>query len=211
MHFPSQNQQNVKFLPEILIFQEPLIIETWNLCHWIWHALNPKYAPLKPFQCIFPSQNQQNVKFLAVCLTVCPGYNKCCNLSHWINPKCAPKYILMHESQHCFCLKHFSGTTYHRDLKPVPGVGFGMPWRTAEICTTHRFLGLLITMHYVRTLCAWNFWFASQCTYVRDLKYLEWWFFIFGRFRHSLLKHGVGVEWDPRRTAAPGPIPFWWF
>ena len=64
--FPSQNEQNVKFLPGFLIFQEPLIIETQNMCHWIWNGLNPKYAPLKPFQCIFPTQNQQNVKFLAV-------------------------------------------------------------------------------------------------------------------------------------------------
>ena len=61
--FPSQNQQNVKFLPEIVIFQELLIAETQNLWHWIWHALNPKYMPFKPFGCIFPSQNQQNVKF----------------------------------------------------------------------------------------------------------------------------------------------------
>ena len=61
--FPSQNQQNVKFLPEIVIFWELLITETQNLWHWIWHALNPKCAPLKPFQCMFPSQNQQNVKF----------------------------------------------------------------------------------------------------------------------------------------------------
>ena len=53
--FPSQNQQNVKFLPEILIFHEPLIGETQNLCHWIWHALNPEHVPLKPFQYIFPS------------------------------------------------------------------------------------------------------------------------------------------------------------
>ena len=41
--FPSQNQQNVKFLPEILIFWELLIVETWNKCHWIWHTSNPKY------------------------------------------------------------------------------------------------------------------------------------------------------------------------
>ena len=53
--FPSQNQQNVKFLPEIVIFQELLIAETQNLWHWIWHALNPKYMPFKPFGCIFPS------------------------------------------------------------------------------------------------------------------------------------------------------------
>ena len=62
--FPSQNQQKVKFLPQILISQELLIVETWYLCHWIWHTSNPKYVPLKPFWCIFPSQNQQNVKFL---------------------------------------------------------------------------------------------------------------------------------------------------
>ena len=61
--FPSQNQQNVKFLPEIVIFQEPFITETWNLWHWVQYALNPKYASLKPFWCILPSQNQQNVKF----------------------------------------------------------------------------------------------------------------------------------------------------
>ena len=42
-----------------LYFQEPLIIETQNLCHWIWHPSNPKYMPLKPFWCIFPNQNQQ--------------------------------------------------------------------------------------------------------------------------------------------------------
>ena len=45
--------------PKIVIFQVLLIIETWNKCHWIWHALNPKYVPLKQFWCIFSSQNQQ--------------------------------------------------------------------------------------------------------------------------------------------------------
>ena len=65
-----------------VIFQELLITQTWNKCHWIWHALNPKYMPLKPFQCIFPSQKQQNVKFL-------PDF-------------------------------YSSGTTYHRDSKPMP-------------------------------------------------------------------------------------------
>ena len=69
-----------------MIFQELLIIETWNKCHWIWHALNPKYAPLKPFQCIFPSQNQQNVKFLPEIVdfswtTYCIDSKPAC---HWI-------------------------------------------------------------------------------------------------------------------------------
>ena len=50
--------------PQIVIFQEPLIIETCNKCHRIMHVLNPKYAPFKQFLYIFPSQIQQNVKFL---------------------------------------------------------------------------------------------------------------------------------------------------
>ena len=50
--------------PKIVIFQEPLIVETCSKCHSIQHPLNPKYMPLKQFRCIFPSQNQQNVKFL---------------------------------------------------------------------------------------------------------------------------------------------------
>ena len=38
----------------IVIFHEPLIVETCNMCHWIWHATNPKYAPLKLFDAFFP-------------------------------------------------------------------------------------------------------------------------------------------------------------
>ena len=49
---------------KIWIFRKQLIIETWNLHHWFWKVSNPKYAPLKSFQCIFPSQNQQNMNFL---------------------------------------------------------------------------------------------------------------------------------------------------
>ena len=62
--FPVKINKMWNFWPEILIFQELLIVETWNKCHWIWHTSNPKYVPLKPLWCIFPSQNQQNVKFL---------------------------------------------------------------------------------------------------------------------------------------------------
>ena len=43
--------------PKIEIFHEPLIVETCNKCHWVHHASNPKYVPLKQFQCIFCSQN----------------------------------------------------------------------------------------------------------------------------------------------------------
>ena len=131
--FPSQNQQNVKFLPEILIFQEPLIIDTWNKCHWIWHTSNPKYVPLKPFWCIFPSQNQQNVKFLSEILI----FQELLIIETWTcaigfgTPQtlntCATQAILMHFSQskstkcEIFAWNFdFSGTTYHRYLKPVP-------------------------------------------------------------------------------------------
>ena len=51
--------------PKIVIFHELLIVETGNKCHWIWHASNPKCAPLKQFWSIFASQNEQNVKFLS--------------------------------------------------------------------------------------------------------------------------------------------------
>ena len=81
--------------PKISIFQEPLIIETWNKCHCIWHALNPKYVPLKPFWCNFHSQNQQNVKFLPdIVIFQEPLIILTQNLCHWIwhtsNPKYAP-------------------------------------------------------------------------------------------------------------------------
>ena len=93
--FPSQNQQNVKFLPEFLIFQEPLIIETRHLHHWIWHTSHPKYVSLKSFWCIFSSQNQQNVKFLPEFVIFQePLIVETRNLCHWnwhtLNPKYAP-------------------------------------------------------------------------------------------------------------------------
>ena len=137
--------------PNILIFQEPLIIETWNKCHWIWHALNSKYMPLKPFWCIFPSQNQQNVKFLAVC---------------WTPPDKKWK-----KNPHQF-----------EQGKSV--------WKGLKICT-YRFLGMLITMHYVITLCDKYF-----------LSYDGFSSFLTERFRHRVLKHIVGVEWDAGRTPA---------
>ena len=62
-HFQGLNLIFYNGSPKIVIFHELLIVETCNKCHWIWHASNPKYVPLKPFWCIFPSQNQQNVKF----------------------------------------------------------------------------------------------------------------------------------------------------
>ena len=52
-HFSSKSPKCEMCLPEIVIFHELLIVETHHKCHWIQHALNPKYAPLKQFWCIF--------------------------------------------------------------------------------------------------------------------------------------------------------------
>ena len=54
-----------------------------------------------------------------------------------------------------------------------------------------------ITMHCVRTLCDKYF-----------LSYEGFSEFLRGRFRHRVLKHGVGVEWDAWRTAAKVPFNF---
>ena len=80
--------------PKIMIFQEPLIVETQNKCHWIWHALNPKYMPLKQFQCIFPSQNQQNVTFLPdIVIFQKSLIAEIQNLQHCILHASNPKYV----------------------------------------------------------------------------------------------------------------------
>ena len=121
------------FQTEILIFEELLIVWNQNQCPWIWHTLNPKYAPLKPFWCIFCSQNQQNVKLKNINL----------------------------KSEKLF-----------------------------EKAWKYRFLGVPITMHYVIILC--YKYFPSYDSFSSFLR---------GRFRHRVLKHGVGVEWDPRSSA----------
>ena len=113
-------------------FQEPLILETQNLCHWIQHASNPIYMPLKPFWCIFPSQIN---KLWNICLQfvifqewlIIETWNKC----HWIQHAFNPNYMPLKPFQ-CifqvkinkmwnFCLNcDFSGITYPIDLKPAP-------------------------------------------------------------------------------------------
>ena len=134
--------------PKILIFQELLIIETWNLCHWIWHASNPKHVPLKPFWCMFPSQNQQNVKSLAVCLTP-PDKN---------------------EKNYLYREKVF------RKAQKSAHMGFWVcwsQWTMLDLCVTSTFWVVMV---------------------------FSW--FVTGRCRYKVLKHGVGIQWDPRSTAA---------
>ena len=72
-------------------------------------------------------------------------------------------------------------------------------WKGLKICT-YGFLGMLISMNYVRSLCDKYF-----------LSYDGFSWFLTERSRYRVLKHGVGVEWDPRKYCCIGPIPFWWF
>ena len=111
--------------PKIVIFHEPIIIGTCNKCHWIQHASNLKYAPLKQFQCIVPSQNQKCEIFCLKCETWNPVVLGCgMPQSH----KYAPTQAI---SMHCSQSKStkceifvwncdFSWTTYCRDLQQVP-------------------------------------------------------------------------------------------
>ena len=139
------------FSPEIFIFQEPLIVETQNQYYWIWHALNPIYTLLKPFQCIFPSQNQHNVKFLAVCLTP-PNKNFKKNPINLNREKMFEKVWKSTHTGFWVCQSQCT---------------------MLELCVTSTFSVMLVF-----------FWYLTR------------------RFRHRVLKHGVGVEWDPRSTAA---------
>ena len=103
--------------PKIEIFQELLIVETHNKCHWIWHALNPKYAPLKQFQCIFPSQNQQYVKFLPeIVIFQEPLIAETQNLWHWIWHALNPKYTPLKPFQCIF----FSEKSTKCEILAVP-------------------------------------------------------------------------------------------
>ena len=73
------------------------------------------------------------------------------------------------------------GKSFHKDL---------------QICT-YRFLGMPIAMHFVTTLCDKYF-----------LSYYGFSAFVMGRSRYWVLKHGVRVKCDPRRTAAYVPSHF---
>ena len=158
-----------KFLPKILIFQEPLIIETWNLCHWIWHAWTLNMYHSSHFNAFSQSKSTK------------------CEIFGWNFD--------------------FSGTTYHRNCETC-AIGFGMPWTLNMHHSSHfnAFYPVKINKMWNFCLKFWVCW--SQCTMLEllcdkyFLSYDDFSWFLTGRFRHRVLKHGVGIEWDPRRTAA---------
>ena len=74
----------------------------------------------------------------------------------------------------------------------------GKVWKGLNICT-YRFLGM--TNHNAAML--------EHCVTSTCLKLLYSFTFIFtGTSRYRVRKHGVGVKWDPRRTAAYIPSHF---
>ena len=148
---PVKNPQNVKLLPEIVIFQELLIAETWNLQHWNQHALNPKYMPLKPFQCIFPSQN-----------------NKMWNFGCFLNSPWQKTEKLQFAQRKSVC------KSAHIGFWVCP-----LQCTMLELCVTSTFWVIMVFLH-----------------------------FFMGRSRYWVMKHGVGVKWDPRKTAAYVPSNF---
>ena len=81
---------------------------------------------------------------------------------------------------------HIGTSTGRSTLPPLHQMADQLTWKSAHI----------------------GFWVCwLQCTMLElcvKIVFEWWWFFLIltGRFRHRVLKHGVGVEWDARRTAA---------
>ena len=160
-HFMVLNPIFCYVSPKIVIFHELLIVETRNKCHWIWHALNPKYVPLKQFQCIFPVKINKMWNF---CLKLWFFRN---HLSQRIDI-CSIRFSM----PQILNIWHSSNFDAFFSVKINKMWNFGCflnsPWQKTEknvnlhrekvICKglqicTYRFLGMLIIMHYVRTLC----------------------------------------------------------
>ena len=114
-----------------MVFQELLIIETQNLHHWIWHASNPEYSPLKPFQCVLPSQNQQNVKFLAVCWTPPDKKWKKNKICQFVQRKSAWKGLKIYTCRflHMLIIMHYVRTLYDKYLFSYSGFSWFLTGR----------------------------------------------------------------------------------
>ena len=139
--------------PKIVIFHELLIVETCNKCHWIQHALNPKYMHHSShFNTFFPVKNPQNVKLLLKlwCFLNCLMTKNWKTVAIWHaseTPKCVCKPLLMHFCQSKihkmwnFCLKLWLfRNCLCRDLKPV---ALDLACLKPYICTTQA-----ISMHF---------------------------------------------------------------
>ena len=187
--------------PEIVIFHEPFIIETCNKCHWIWHASNSKYGPLKQFWCIFSSQNPQNVKLLPEIvifqeLLIAETWN----LQHWNQHALKPKYMPLKPFQCIFPSQNNKMWNF--------GCFLNSPWQKTEklqfaqrksVCKSAHigFLGMPIAMHYVRTMCDRYF-----------LSYYGLSAFFYGKVKILGYETWCRGKWDPRKTAAYVPSHF---
>ena len=191
--------------PKIVMFQEPVIIENCNKCHWIWHSLNPKYVPLKQFQCIFPVKINKMWNF---CLKLW-FFRNCLSqrLETCLIGFGMPETLNMCHSSHFdafFPVKinkmwnfgYFLNSTWQKTEKNI-NLHMGKSVCKGLQIPTYRFLNMPIVMHYIRTLCDKYF-----------LSYYGFSSFFTGRSRYRVVKHGVEVQWDPRRTAEYIPSHF---
>ena len=127
-----------------------------------------------------------------------------CNKCHWIWHISNPKYAPLKEFQSIFPSQNQQNVIFWL----FPELSLTTNWKKTSICTrksvckglpicTYRILGMPIAMHYVTTLCDKYF-----------LNYYGFSAFVMGRSRYRVLKHGVRVKCDPRRTAAYVPSHF---
>ena len=188
-------------LLKLWFFHEPLITETHNKCHWIWYASNPKYTPLSNFNVFFPVKINKLWNF---CLKLWFFRNhllqrlKTCGIGfgmpQTLNMALKPFQCIFpspnQQNVKCWLFPYLPQT---KKLKKCQFAQGKSVCKDLQICTC-RVLCMQITMHYVRTLCD---------KYI--LSYYGFSAFCMGRSRYRVLKHGVGVKWDPRRTAAYVP------
>ena len=104
-------------------FKNMLIIEQWKeVFHWIWHALNPKSVPLKPFQCIFPSQNATKCDKFCTEFFIFhePLIIVTQNLYHWIWHITNPKYMPLRSFWWIFPSQNLQNVKFRHRVTELP-------------------------------------------------------------------------------------------
>ena len=102
--FLSQNKQNVKFLPEIVIFSGTIYHRDSKPAPLDLVHLKPYIHATQAISMHFPRQNQQNVKFLPeIVIFQEPFIIETQNLCHWIWHASNPTYIPLQPFWCIFC------------------------------------------------------------------------------------------------------------
>ena len=143
-HFMDLNPISCYVSPEIVIFHEPLIVGTCNKCHWIWHTSNPKYAPLKQFQCIFPVKINKMLKYsLILWFFEEPLITETQNLWYLIWHASNLKYAPLKEFQSIFPSQNEQNVIFWL----FPELYLTTNWKKTSICTGKKCLQRLANLH----------------------------------------------------------------